>query len=75
MSDEIIIYVCKRCTTSAGEPGKCVYCGGVKVACHPGDDGDPRRRPLLDKEGNIVTRAPIWWLHETIPELVDDDED
>jgi hypothetical protein len=74
VSDEIVIYVCKRCTTSAGEPGQCEYCGGEKVACKPGNDGDPIRRPLLDSEGNIVTRAPIWWLHETIPELVDDED-
>ncbi|MFQ5944149.1 MAG: hypothetical protein ACE5JF_11400 [Anaerolineales bacterium] len=74
MSEEIVIYVCKRCTTSSGEAGKCRYCGGEKVACHPGDDGDPIRRPLLDADGNVVTRAPIWWLHETIPELVDDED-
>lgn len=70
MGEELVIYVCKRCTTSAGEGGTCVYCGGQRVACHPGDDGDPARRPLIDEHGNVLTRAPIWWLHFTIPSLI-----
>ena len=74
MSEELVIYCCKRCTASAGDPGKCEYCGGEKVPCRPGDAGDPIRRPLLDAEGNVITRAPIWWLHETIPELLDDEK-
>lgn len=71
MSEELVVYVCKRCTTSAGEGGTCVYCGGQRVACHPGHDGDPARRPLIDEHGNVLTRAPIWWLHFTIPSLMD----
>ena len=71
MTEEVIIYVCRRCTTSAGESGKCQFCGGVKVACRPGDDDDPLRRPLIDAAGNVLTRAPRWWLREIIPELVD----
>jgi hypothetical protein len=74
VSEEIVIYVCVRCTASAGEPGKCEYCGGEKVACHPGNDADPIRRPLLDSDGNVVTRAPIWWLRQTIPQLMHDEE-
>ncbi|MDK1044687.1 MAG: hypothetical protein QGM45_03250 [Anaerolineales bacterium] len=74
MSEEIVIYVCKRCTASAGESGKCEFCGGEKVACRPGDDGDPIRKPLIDAQGNVVTRAPIWWLKHTVPQLIDDAE-
>ena len=74
MSEEIVIYVCRRCTASAGEPGKCEFCGGEKVACRPGAEGDPIRRPLLGPEGNVLTRAPIWWLRQTIPQLMDNED-
>lgn len=71
MTEEVVIYVCRRCTASAGEPGKCQFCGGEKVACRPGNDDDPLRRPLIDAEGNVLTRAPRWWLLQITPELLD----
>jgi hypothetical protein len=71
VSEDIVVYVCRRCTTSAGEGGTCVYCGGERVACEPGDVGDPIRRPIIDEKGNVLTRAPIWWLQFTIPKLMD----
>jgi hypothetical protein len=74
VSEEYVVYVCKRCTTSAGEDGTCVYCGGEKVACRPGDEGDPIRRPLIDEHGKVLTRAPIWWLRLTIPALMDQED-
>lgn len=75
MNDEMVVYVCTRCTASAGEPGKCEYCGGQKVACRPGEDDDPIRRPLIDADGNVLTRAPIWWLIYTVPGLMNSDSE
>ena len=74
MTEKLVIWVCQRCTASAGESGKCEFCGGTKVACYPGEDGDPVRKPLIDGEGNVLTRAPVWWIQETAPELFDRSE-
>lgn len=70
MGEETVVYVCVRCLTPAGEPGECTYCGGKRVGCKPGDPDDPCRRPLVDEGGQIRTRAPLWWLVYTVPELV-----
>ncbi len=67
----IVIYVCRRCLTPSGEFDLCRYCNGEKVACHPGAEGDPLRRPMVDAKGRVLTRAPIWWLHYTMPQLVE----
>lgn len=71
MSESVVVYVCERCLTPAGEGGTCTYCGGSRVACKTGDDRDPRRRPLMTSSGEVLTRAPQWWLLRTIPELMD----
>ena len=71
MGELIKVYVCKRCLTPSGDDGTCAYCGGEKVGCRPGDPHDPCRRPLIDAEGNVKTRAPRWWLHFSVPELMD----
>lgn len=71
MTEEPIIYVCTRCTTAAGEGGTCDVCGGQRVACSCGTDGDPIRKPLIDASGEVLTRAPIWWLRRTVPALVE----
>jgi hypothetical protein len=32
------------------------------LECKPGQPGADRRRPLRDRFGNIVSRAPRWFL-------------
>ncbi len=71
MMETMRVYVCRRCLTPAADAGECAYCGGEKVGCRTGDPDDPCRRPLMDSEGRIQTRAPRWWLHHTVPELMD----
>ena len=71
MNDELIIHVCERCLTPSDSPEACRYCGGSKVGCKVGAADDPIRRPLIDKDGHVVTRAPLWWLKKTVPELID----
>jgi len=68
---EAVLHVCKRCLTPSAEADPCRYCGGLKVACRPGGEGDPLRRPLTDRRGRVITRAPIWWLHYTVPQLIE----
>jgi hypothetical protein len=71
MSEIVVVYVCVRCLTPAGEGGSCTYCGGARVACKIGDEGDPSRRPLMSGSGEVLTRAPVWWLQRTVPELME----
>ena len=66
-----LLHVCTRCLTPSAEADPCRYCGGQKVACRTGGEGDPLRRPLIDRGGRLLTRAPIWWLHYTVPELIE----
>jgi hypothetical protein len=40
------------------------------ITCHVGDLEDPCRRPLMDSEGRILTRAPLWWLNQSVAELI-----
>jgi hypothetical protein len=39
MSESVVVYVCERCLTPAGEGGTCTYCGGSRVACKPPGGG------------------------------------
>lgn len=32
------------------------------VAAHPGEPGDLRRKPLQDRYGNLLSRAPRWFM-------------
>jgi len=64
------IYLCPHHLVPRSEGGICPDdCTLDMIECHPGEDGDPLRKPLLDAEGNVVTRAPLWWLRVTISEL------
>jgi hypothetical protein len=35
---------------------------GASVECDIGEPGDARSMPLFDSGGNLVTRAPKWWV-------------
>jgi hypothetical protein len=63
------IYLCPNCLTPGGEPGACPECGHTRVGCRPGDPDDPCRRPLMDANGKLRTRAPLWWLQYTVRDL------
>ncbi|HLE14031.1 MAG TPA: hypothetical protein VI776_04720 [Anaerolineales bacterium] len=32
------------------------------LECVPGEPGDDRRKPVSDRFGNLVSRAPRWYL-------------
>lgn len=63
------IYLCPRCLTPGDAPGPCPECGAERLGCRPGDADDPCRRPLMDANGRVLTRAPLWWLLKTMPEF------
>jgi hypothetical protein len=65
------LYLCVNCLIPAEEAGVCEQCGGERILCRPGDSSDPCRRPLMDADGRIRSRAPIWWLKQRVGRLID----
>jgi hypothetical protein len=57
-----ILYLCETCFYASDQPGVCPDCGHELVECRPGTPDDPCRRPLMDQEGRLLTRAPLWWV-------------
>jgi len=66
-----IVYVCPHCFSMGQSPGRCSDCGGTRVECQPGDASNPSRKPPMDREGRILSRAPLWWLAHSAPYLRD----
>lgn len=65
------IFLCPACMTPAETAGECPECGTVVIECRPGDADDPCRRPLMDEQGRVLTRAPVWWLQHRVGRLID----
>lgn len=55
-----IIYICQECFTMTEEPREC--CELEMICIDAGAPGDERSKPLMDEQGNLKTRAPIWWV-------------
>ena len=70
MSDEItIVYVCPNCFSADTAPGDCPDCGRARLEFDPGAPNHPGRKPPMDAEGRVLSRAPLWWLARTAPYL------
>lgn len=65
------VCLCPHCLTPATEPGLCDVCGHTRLVCRPGDPNDPCRKPLMTAGGEVVTRAPLWWLKLTVGRLAE----
>lgn len=57
---ENILYICPSCFTVCETPIES-HRHSV-IPCYIGDPGDIRRKPLTDKFGTLVSRAPRWYL-------------
>jgi hypothetical protein len=68
-SPVVQVYLCPRCLDSQASAGVCPRCGLERLGCRPGDPDDPCRRPLVDAAGQVRTRAPLWWLRQTVEPL------
>jgi predicted amidophosphoribosyltransferase len=64
-----VIFLCPHCMLPGPEAGACPQCGATLVSCRPGEPDDPCRKPLMDRHGRVLTRAPLWWLQYTVREL------
>ncbi len=64
MADEIIkkFYMCPKCMEPAKKATPCPSCGGQRLPCRPGEPDDPCRKPYMAPTGEIISRAPVWWL-------------
>ena len=62
-------YVCPRCFSTDTGPGPCPRCGLIRRHCYLGQPGDFRRRPPMDADGHILSRAPLWWVSHGAPYL------
>jgi hypothetical protein len=65
-----VVYLCPKCLTGQEEEGLCPIDGTELVECRPGSQEDPQRRPMMDDDGHVVTRAPKWWLRFTVKDLM-----
>jgi hypothetical protein len=66
---DVDVFLCPRCLDSQPAAGLCPRCGLERIGCRPGDPDDPCRKPLVDDAGQVRTRAPLWWLRQTVGPL------
>ena len=66
-----MIYICRQCFLADTVPGACPNCRQPRVECDPGDPDNPCRRPPMDAQGRILSRAPLWWVVRGAPYLRD----
>ena len=63
------VFLCPRCLDAQATGGPCPRCRVERIGCRPGDLDDACRRPLVDSAGRVLTRAPLWWLRQTVGPL------
>ncbi len=68
---EVTVYLCPRCLTADERPGLCPRCQIERVKCEAGAPEDARRRPVVDASGQVRSRAPLWWLRQTVSQLAE----
>jgi hypothetical protein len=59
------VFMCPRCLVAKSESGTCPQCSANLIKCEPGAQDDPCRRPLMSASGQVLSRAPVWWLRNT----------
>jgi hypothetical protein len=62
-------YVCERCFSTDTGPGPCPRCGLMRRRCELGGPDDDCRRPPMDGQGRLLSRAPLWWVVHGAPYL------
>jgi len=60
MDQEQIFYMCPICFRVCESESECHE--HRMVICKTGHPGDQRRKPVTDRFGNLVSRAPLWYL-------------
>jgi hypothetical protein len=60
MANEQVFYICPICFRVCETESECHE--HRMVLCETGHPGDERRKPVPDQFGNLVSRAPRWYL-------------
>lgn len=60
MDPDQVIYICPICFRVCESETECH--NHMMVSCDTGNPGDERRKPIKDRFGNLVSRAPQWYL-------------
>ena len=60
MENEKILYICPVCFQTCESETECH--AHKMIECNLGHFGDERRKPVIDNFGNMVSRAPRWYL-------------
>jgi hypothetical protein len=60
MDNNRVFYLCPLCFRRSEIDGECHE--HRMVACDVGDWADERRKPIIDADGRVLSRAPRWFL-------------
>ncbi|HJW90966.1 MAG TPA: hypothetical protein VJ436_10045 [Anaerolineales bacterium] len=60
MTDERQFHICLVCFRVCEAEGDCHH--GRKLQCDAGEPDDDRRKPVADEHGQLLSRAPRWFL-------------
>lgn len=60
MDQEKTIYICPVCFQVCETMRECHE--HLMIKCKPGKPGSERRKPITDQFGNMVSRAPRWYI-------------
>lgn len=63
MDKNSVIYICPVCFQVCESERQCHE--HLMVRCNPGPINSERRKPITDRFGNMVSRAPCWFLEAT----------
>lgn len=54
------VYICPVCHCVSARAG--IHHRRRTTKCDAGIPGDERSKPLYDESGNLISRAPLWWI-------------
>lgn len=60
MEPKEIFYMCPVCFEVSKEPRR--HHGREMVSCCAGEPGSYLRKPMTDENGQMVSRAPVWYM-------------
>ena len=67
MDQREVFYLCPICFRVCESEAECHE--HVMILCDTGHLGDERRKPIEDRDGNLVSRAPRWYLEAVRKEI------
>lgn len=64
MDQEQTLYICPICFRVCESETECHE--HMMLKCETGEPGDDKRKPLTDEFGNLVSRAPRWYIEALV---------